>query len=377
MSSYLFGPGESLSNLERFVRHVTPDVPSRTLPQSCFIDLNSQWLPPSMDTIEYFTLKDLWDCYYEWSAYGACTPVMLKSNDTIKQYYVPYLSAIQIYTRKSVAASREDSDRIECECDSSSDDSGSDYLSRSSSNSSSKAWDAVSLDSSSDQVGSCPTRDMLGYLYLEYTETFEPIRRVPFTVKINELARSHPALMTLKSVDLSPASWMAVAWYPIYSIPCPLPQKDQAAFLTYHTLSSCFQGILIHIRSTFPIIYWEKLALSSFLLSVGADCAKEYNDINMGKNINCYGWGFIPGDKCKKKKSDCISLSPFGLVTYKMQSDRWLNPSNDDDDERVYDDERVSNLYSAADSWLKQLNVYHHDFNFFTKIPSKLFFVHR
>lgn len=30
--------------------------------------------------------------------------------------------------------------------------------------------------------------------------------------QIPELARSHPALMTLKSVDLSPASWMAVSW---------------------------------------------------------------------------------------------------------------------------------------------------------------------
>lgn len=31
-------------------------------------------------------------------------------------------------------------------------------------------------------------------------------------IQMTELARSHPALMTLKSVDISPASWMAVAW---------------------------------------------------------------------------------------------------------------------------------------------------------------------
>ncbi|MCI28550.1 plant/F9H3-4 protein, partial [Trifolium medium] len=29
---------------------------------------------------------------------------------------------------------------------------------------------------------------------------------------IPELAESYPELMTLKSVDLSPASWMAVSW---------------------------------------------------------------------------------------------------------------------------------------------------------------------
>lgn len=33
-----------------------------------------------------------------------------------------------------------------------------------------------------------------------------------FLSQISELAKSHPALMTLKSVDVSPASWMAVAW---------------------------------------------------------------------------------------------------------------------------------------------------------------------
>jgi hypothetical protein len=30
--------------------------------------------------------------------------------------------------------------------------------------------------------------------------------------QITELARNKPGLMTLKNVDLSPASWMAIAW---------------------------------------------------------------------------------------------------------------------------------------------------------------------
>ncbi|KAL4374403.1 uncharacterized protein DS421_5g154770 [Arachis hypogaea] len=30
--------------------------------------------------------------------------------------------------------------------------------------------------------------------------------------QIPELARTHPALMTFKSVELSPATWMAVSW---------------------------------------------------------------------------------------------------------------------------------------------------------------------
>lgn len=74
--------------------------------QSCFNDLNGLWHPPGKDTIDYFALRDLWDCYDEWSAYGAGTPVLLNGGETVMQYYVPYLSAIQIYTNKSVAAAR-------------------------------------------------------------------------------------------------------------------------------------------------------------------------------------------------------------------------------------------------------------------------------
>lgn len=94
-------------------------------------------------------------------------------------------------------------------------------------------------------------RDRLGYLYLQYVEMSSPYWRVPLTDKvalgifltceekihscssvsrfelcvnmhtwncnnslsqITELVQHHPAITTLKSVDLSPASWMAVAW---------------------------------------------------------------------------------------------------------------------------------------------------------------------
>ncbi|OIW03553.1 hypothetical protein TanjilG_30973 [Lupinus angustifolius] len=174
--------------------------------KSSFNDLNSLWHPPSTGSIKFFSPKDLWDCYYEWSAYGVGAPVMLENGVRVVQYYVPYLSAIQIYTNKSVAASRnrkEDSDGVEFESDLWSDESGSDKLSRSLSDTSSKAC-------------------------------------------IPELAKSYPTLMTFKSVDLSPASWMAVSWYPIYTIPSRKNDKDlEVGFLTYHTLSSSFEGNVV------------------------------------------------------------------------------------------------------------------------------------
>ena len=192
--------------------------------QSCFNDLNSLWQPAGKERIEYFTLGDLWDCYDEWSAYGAGTPVLLNGGESVMQYYVPYLSAIQIYTNKSAGTSRywnnftscfvnqiyfiscllvmihgnntelaifssyrtrkEDSDVAEFESDSWSDDSGSDNLSRSLSNNSSRTWDAISEDSSFDQEGSWPMRDRLGCLYLQYFEMASPYWRVPLMDKV-------------------------------------------------------------------------------------------------------------------------------------------------------------------------------------------------
>lgn len=67
---------------------------------------------------------------------------------------------------------------------------------------------------------------------------------------------------------------------------------------------------------------------------------------------------YSKGEQCKKKESGNISLTPFGLATYKMQGDLWLNDDPNDN-------EKISYLFCAADSWLKQLNVHHHDFNFF------------
>lgn len=50
----------------------------------------------------YFVLGDVWETYSEWSAYGAGVPLMLDGCDGVVQYYVPYLSAIQLYGDPSV-----------------------------------------------------------------------------------------------------------------------------------------------------------------------------------------------------------------------------------------------------------------------------------
>ncbi|KAG8662958.1 hypothetical protein MANES_01G159500v8 [Manihot esculenta] len=297
---------------------------------SCVHDLNSEWQPPGRkDIVEYFTLRDLWDCYGEWSAYGAGTQVLLNKGESVMQYYVPYLSAIQIYSNKSSLTSRnlnprELTDAVDFESDCWSDDSTSDELSRSLSNNSNRTWDTISEDLSIDHEGSLLTKDRFGYLYLHYCEISSPCWRVPLMEKITELAKNHPGLMTLKNVDLSPASFMAVAWYPIYHIPSQRNDKDlSTCFLTYHTLSSSFQ-----------------------------DCENEYEH---GVMVDPLAATSV---KSKGKNSTGISLPPFGMATYKMQGGVWVNPVTSDFERMIY-------LRNAADSWLKQLDFHHPDYNFF------------
>lgn len=71
----------------------------------------------------------------------------------------------------------------------------------------------------------------------------------------------------------------------------------------------------------------------------------------------------IEGGKEKKKEGESISLPAFGLATYKMQEGNvWIGGN------RGRDQERLMSLLSVADSWLKQLRVQHHDFNYFMGI---------
>ncbi|GAB4859562.1 hypothetical protein Ancab_011030 [Ancistrocladus abbreviatus] len=311
--------GSIHSNLECLLHCTTPVVTSQFLPKSEMRNLNRLWHPWEREKVEYFTLCDLWNCYDEWSAYGAGVPIFLKSGETLVQYYVPYLSALQIFTSTpSTSIFREDTDSGDGETrdsysESFSDESESDKLS-------SSRWDGFSSeDGGFEQESLWQLNDRLGYLYCQYFERSTPYGRVPLMDKISGLAQRYPGLMSLRSVDLSPASWMAVAWYPIYHIPMGRTIKDlSACFLTYHTLSSSFQDM-------------------------------DHEDD-------------IDGVKQQRKEGEGIPLPPFGLATYKIQGNVWVSGREGRDQER-----RLS-LLSVADSWLKQLRVQHHDFNYFNGI---------
>ncbi|KAM5566321.1 hypothetical protein ABKV19_014821 [Rosa sericea] len=172
--------------------------------------------------------------------------------------------------------------------------------------------------------------DCLHHLYCQYNETSSPHDRVPFTLKINELAQIYPGLMKFQSLELSPYSWMAVAWYPIYQIPVTRNVKElSACFITYHTLSS-FQGL----QSTIS----ENNDKFQCIDTLGKD----------------HGGKTLERDESKGE----MALPPFAVATYKMHGELWTNPETSDK-------EKIGFYLNAANSWLKHRKFQHHDFNFF------------
>ena len=59
------------------------------------------WKTSDSERQPYFVLGDLWETFKEWSAYGAGVPLLLNNTDGVVQYYVPYLSGIQLYGTES------------------------------------------------------------------------------------------------------------------------------------------------------------------------------------------------------------------------------------------------------------------------------------
>lgn len=55
------------------------------------------WRTGEADAQPFFSLGDLWESFNEWSVYGVEVPLLLDGYDSVKQYYVPSLSGIQLY----------------------------------------------------------------------------------------------------------------------------------------------------------------------------------------------------------------------------------------------------------------------------------------
>ncbi|KAM7279890.1 hypothetical protein ACFE04_007024 [Oxalis oulophora] len=315
------------TNLDRFLEFTTPLVSPQYLPKTSI----RGWRNRQLDTGNhpYFLLGDLWESFKEWSAYGAGVPLLLNGSESVVQYYVPYLSAIQLYLRSSgkpPSSSRpgEESD-AESSRETSSDGSSDCTVDRGSGNVALGSWsskkkimnqntDSLSrlslrnkstTSSSEDNEGCNPS----GELMFEYFEIDLPFSREPLADKISTLASRFPELRSYRSCDLSPSSWISVAWYPIYRIPTgPTLQNLDACFLTFHSLSTSQNNSRPSPRRS------------------------DLREVH-GSDV-----------------SSKIPLPTFGLASYKFKVSVW-NPNG------VSECQKANSLMRAADNWVRRLQL--------------------
>ncbi|KAE9605355.1 hypothetical protein Lal_00025302 [Lupinus albus] len=310
-------PGKiRLSNLERFLQSITPSVPSQFLSKTTmrgFSTCNVEFQP-------YFVLGDLWESFREWSAYGAGVPLVMNDNDSVVQYYVPYLSAIQIYgvtAKPSLKSGRVGEDSDNDFRDSSSDGSSdSEEVSHSMGMLSLRDHNTAPRNGFSSDDGE--SANSQGCLLFEYLEQDLPFSREPLADKILDLTFRFPELMTLRSCDIQSSSWISVAWYPIYRIPTGPTLKDlDACFLTYHSLYTPVGG------------------------SQGMQAPRV-------------------SDPAETDGVPRMALPVFGLATYKFKGSLWTPNGG-------YERQLSSTLMQAAGDWLNLLQVRHPDFAFFSR----------
>ncbi|KAK8498486.1 hypothetical protein V6N13_100086 [Hibiscus sabdariffa] len=322
-----------LSNLERFLESVMPSVPALHLSKTKM----RGWRTRPDEFQPYFVLGDLWDSFKEWSAYGVGVPLILNDCDSVVQYYVPYLSGIQLYADpvRTSAKSRQPGEDSDSDFRDSSSDGSSDCelerrinISREQRNHHMASEMSLRMDRlfmgdqqilhedfSSDEGESVNSRSRLIF---EYFEQDTPYSREPLANKIADLAFRFPELKTLRSCDLLSSSWISVAWYPIYRIPTGPTLKDlDACFLTFHYLHT----------------------------PVGGGQSAQALAITYSNDM----------DGLPK-----MSLPVFGLAWYKFKASLWT-PNGTGGCHLAND------LFQAADKWLRLLQVHQPDFTFFCR----------
>ncbi|XP_068304246.1 uncharacterized protein [Pyrus communis] len=144
-----------LSNLKRFLQSISPSVPAQYLSKVTIRGLSTC----DVEYQPYFVLGDLWESFKEWSAYGSGVPLILNDSDSVVQYYVPYLSGIQIYGRSAKLATKTRQPD---------EDSDSDFR-----------------DSSSD--GSCDYETDRVVIFMPYICCMYPIYRIPTGPTLKDL----------------------------------------------------------------------------------------------------------------------------------------------------------------------------------------------
>ncbi|CAA2957594.1 Hypothetical predicted protein [Olea europaea subsp. europaea] len=319
----------NVTNLDRLMDSVTPFVPAQNFSEVRVRRRKMQ----EVESLPFYCLEDLWESFREWSVYGAGVPLLLNGKDLITQYYVPYLSGIQLYIDESKPPPHRRRPGEESDSESSRETSSAGSSDREADKRSKSPVDGCRPHQNAQQLNRLSTDKFVkssssdeaeisnwpGLLLFEYLEQEQPHLRKPLSDKISILASQFPELRQCRSCDLLPSSWISVAWYPIYRIPVSPTLKDlDASFLTFHSLSTLS-------RSNFPPRFH-------------AAYTRRVRDI------------VDPSSK--------ISLPVFGLASYKLKGS-LLSPTG------PRECEQENYLLQSADNWLRNLQVNHPDYQFF------------
>ncbi|KAJ1266745.1 hypothetical protein BS78_07G001400 [Paspalum vaginatum] len=240
--------GYPITDLETFIYSATPVVGrSPCMKSSGFswdLGVSNSVCQHDMSNV---SLRSVWEWYEEPGCYGLevkalgdlSSKVSCSSSSGFFAYFVPYLSAVQLF-----GWSRRNN------MDHSVDVQGRELLKASNTAHSfishpvhAKVHKPHEESYASLLESSFAVVDH-GELMFEYFETEQPSFRPPLFEKIKELVSGANVsdhrilgdpemLQNTKLCDLHPASWFCVAWYPVYRVP---RGNFRAVFLTYHSL---------------------------------------------------------------------------------------------------------------------------------------------
>ncbi|KAL5815970.1 hypothetical protein ACOSQ3_024348 [Xanthoceras sorbifolium] len=157
---------------------------------------------------------------------------------SFRAYFVPLLSAIQLFRNSKVSEASKTGESIKSSTNVGQLPIYSLLVPRHRTSNSARAKEDLSVPSVDMTCSNDPE------LLFEYFESEQPRQRLPLYEKIQELVNGdRPSqhqmygdpsnLNSINLRDLHPTSWYSVAWYPIYRIP---DGNFRAAFLTYHSL---------------------------------------------------------------------------------------------------------------------------------------------
>lgn len=278
--------GGALAEVEKVLHSASPLIKTDCV-NMCSICFKNQILgdPLSSFQVPNVSLKSLWQWYEKPGSYGLEVKVDdLYSNRSrtglskFCAYFVPYLSAVQLFARSGRPSHHPNNETEEslvgtCEACKTSKSITSlaslPIFSKLLPQPRRKADKRLSSSGKREDFNNSICREQIAdELIFEYFDSDQPQHRRPLFDMIQEMMRGDSLsschffgdpskLGSLKLKELHPASWYAVAWYPIYRIP---DGNFRASFLTYHSFgrfvsrstSSTTKGCIISVLS--PVV---------------------------------------------------------------------------------------------------------------------------